>query len=390
MYKKEKVIILGAGGIGKAVGLILAERQVIDAEIFIGDINLKAAKDVVQWITAGTSRLTQVNAFYVDPNQLTEEMKFIFESGDIVLDCLPGSEAPRIAKYAREFGLHYVNLTEYVKESEEVMKIAEGAETGFIIQSGLAPGYINILAKYLTEKFSKKYGISEFEEISMKVGALTSITKSPHFYGFTWSPIGVATEYVKDAIIVKDGKKQNVPSLSDTQTIIIDGVTYEDDYTSGGAADMPEYFNTKVKKLDYRTIRYPGHYNWVRKQIEEIGITEDLDKALLAKFKSIIPHVEDDIIVLYSSVTGRDDSDNLYIIEKSMKIFPKVVGSYKIKAIQTATAAPMLECARMLLTGRYKGPILQSMIDTKEFLNGPFVSYIYENLVNSDYSFSEV
>ena len=241
MYKKEKVIILGAGGIGKAVGLILAERQVIDAEIFIGDINLKAAKDVVQWITAGTSRLTQVNAFYVDPNQLTEEMKFIFESGDIVLDCLPGSEAPRIAKYAREFGLHYVNLTEYVKESEEVMKIAEGAETGFIIQSGLAPGYINILAKYLTEKFSKKYGISEFEEISMKVGALTSITKSPHFYGFTWSPIGVATEYVKDAIIVKDGKKQNVPSLSDTQTIIIDGVTYEDDYTSGSAADMPEY-----------------------------------------------------------------------------------------------------------------------------------------------------
>lgn len=42
-----------------------------------------------------------------------------------------------------------------MKESEEVVQIATGAETGFILQAGLAPGYINILAKYLAEQFTK-------------------------------------------------------------------------------------------------------------------------------------------------------------------------------------------------------------------------------------------
>ena len=32
----------------------------------------------------------------------------------------------------------------------------------------------------------------------MKVGALSTHAHAPHFYGFTWSAIGVATEYVKD------------------------------------------------------------------------------------------------------------------------------------------------------------------------------------------------
>ena len=50
MYKKEKIIIAGAGGIGKAAGLILAEKQEFDASIYIGDINFEAAKQVCEWI----------------------------------------------------------------------------------------------------------------------------------------------------------------------------------------------------------------------------------------------------------------------------------------------------------------------------------------------------
>lgn len=389
MYRKSKIIIIGAGGIGRAAGLILAEKQEIDAEIYLGDINLDQAQEAAEWIKQGTSSLTHAEGFYIDPKATTEEMKYIFDNGDIILDCSPGAEAPRLARYAREYGLHYVNLTEYVKESEEVLEIAKGADTGFIIQAGLAPGYINILAKYLSEQFTKKFGVDKYEEVSMRVGALTNITRSPHYYGFTWSPIGVATEYVKDAIVVRDGIKMTIPSLSDTQTLIIDGIAYEDDYTSGGAADMPEFFDGRVKKLDYRTIRYPGHYDWVRQQIKDIGHVENVDKALLKRFMSQIPHVEDDLIILYASVTGHDHKGNLQIVERSMRLYPKLVGSYKLKAIQMATATPLLECARLLLTGAYKGPILQSMIDTREFLNGPYVQYVYGSVINRDVRLAE-
>ena len=83
--------------------------------------------------------------------------------------------------------------------------------------------------------------------MSMKVGALTKHAVSPHFYGFTWSPVGVATEYLKDCMAIRDGEKVLLPALSEVETIIIDDVTYEDNLTSGGAADLPEAFAGKIK-----------------------------------------------------------------------------------------------------------------------------------------------
>ncbi len=377
MYHPHKVIIVGAGGIGRAVGLILADMPEIDADIFIGDLEHRIASDVVDWIKEGSSSLAQIEPFVVHPTETTDQMDYVFKSGEIILDCLPGGEAPRMAAIALKYGLHYVNLTEYVKESDQILQMSQGAQTGFVLQAGLAPGYINILTHHLYKEFISKYGDQEVDHVSMKVGALTRMTTGPHYYGFTWSPIGVATEYVKDAIVLRNGNSQMMPALSETTQLIIDGIHYEDDFTSGGAADMPEFFKNKVKSLDYKTIRYPGHYQWVREQLKEMGNVPDKDQVLLKRMLNDIPLVDDDLIILYASVKGKDKQGNLRIIEKSKRIEPMMIGSHKLKAIQLTTAAPMLECARMLLTGHYKGPILQSQINTEEFLKGPFVQLAY-------------
>jgi hypothetical protein len=71
------------------------------------------------------------------------------------------------------------------------------------------------------------------------------------------SPVGVATEYLKDTIVLRDYVKTTLPSLSERANIIIDGITYEEDLTSGGAADLPDALSGKVCSLDYKTLRYP-------------------------------------------------------------------------------------------------------------------------------------
>jgi hypothetical protein len=48
----------------------------------------------------------------------------ILRQGDI-LDCLPGSQAPRIAEFAKDYELHYANLTEYVAETEKIKTLAK-------------------------------------------------------------------------------------------------------------------------------------------------------------------------------------------------------------------------------------------------------------------------
>jgi len=383
MYSKHKVIVAGAGGIGRAVALILAERPELDTDIFIGDLNLEASKSVAEWVISGTSTLSVVEGFQIPLKGETEEMSYIFGSADIILDCLPGSEAPRLATLAMKYKLHYVNLTEYVKETSQILEMAKNADTGFILQTGLAPGYINVLAHSLYKQFVSRYG-TDVDSVEMKVGALTKTAKSPHYYGFTWSPIGVATEYVKDSIVIQEGRKCRVPALSQTTELILDGVLYEDDFTSGGAADLPDYFEGKVHSLSYKTIRYPGHYAWVKKLVSELTAEDSLESELLSKMEKSVPHVEDDFIIYYASITGRDHQGVLHMIEKCNRIEAMKIGNYKLKAIQVSTAVPMLESARMLLSGKYKGTILQSQIDVDDFLNGPFVQMVYGNRKSSE------
>lgn len=159
-YIKHKVIIAGAGGIGSAAGLIMAEHHDFDCEIFIGDLYKDRAEDAAQWIRKGASSLIHIESFEIDPRQLSEHMQYVLESGEILLDCLPGSEAPRMASFAKQFGLHYVNLTEHVKETELILEIAKDADTGFVLQSGLAPGYIDVLANHLYNEFVQQHGVT--------------------------------------------------------------------------------------------------------------------------------------------------------------------------------------------------------------------------------------
>lgn len=377
MSVKHQIAIVGAGGIGRAVGLILAEKNEFPVNLFIGDANAEVAKDAAQWISDGCGDSSLVNAFAMPMEGTSEEMLAVFKQCKVVLDCLPGSQAPRIARLAKVHGLHYANLTEYVKETNEVIEIAKTSDKGFILQTGLAPGFINVLGNKLFQDFKAQYGVDKVDKIAMKVGALTRHAAAPHFYGFTWSPVGVATEYLKDCVAVRNGEKVLLPALSDPQIILIDGITYEDNLTSGGAADLPDAFAGSVKTLDYKTLRYPGHYEWVKNVLSVLPDDENKVAKLQEIMQTFIPSVEDDVVIVYASVQGKDSRGILRAVQSAYRIEPIMVGTKKLRAIQTTTAAPLAEAARMLLTGKWSGPVFQSQIDPEEFMTGPFVAGIY-------------
>ncbi|HEX2901594.1 MAG TPA: saccharopine dehydrogenase C-terminal domain-containing protein [Bacteroidia bacterium] len=378
----HSIFIAGAGGIGRAAGLLLQKLVSPDdagfeAEIWIGDISQRAVDEAVAFIAAGAAP-KNLHGVLMPREGSDENLEKALRSSEVLLDCLPGSQAPRMARLARQFGLHYANLTEYVHETEEIRQIAEGAETGFILQTGLAPGFVGVLAMHLLHEFRAKFGgATEVEYISMKVGALTESANPPHFYGFTWSTIGVATEYVKDALVIRDFKTTNLPSLSEYEQLVIDGVRYEADLTSGGAADLPEALAGFVRRLDYKTIRWPGHYEWVQQQLKSVAEGADQANALEAKMLEQVPVCEDDLVVIQAFVVARDGKGQLRQHGKNYRIGPMEIGNQVLRAIQTTTAAPLVECARMLLTGKYKGVVLQSQLDAAAFLKGPFVKAVY-------------
>ena len=227
------------------------------------------------------------------------------------------------------------------------------------------------------QKFCKKFNVEKIDAIALKVGALTKHAVAPHYYGFTWSPVGVATEYLKDAVVIRDFKESILPSLSERARIIINGKAYEEDLTSGGAADLPQILKGSVKSLDYKTLRFPGHYAWVDEQLEEIGDDPDGINKLQATMEAVIPHIEEDQIILYASAEGKDDKGVRRKIEVSKRILPQKIGKHRLRAIQTTTAAPLLQSAMQLLETSAKGVVLQSDIDPEKFLNGFFIKPVY-------------
>lgn len=371
----NRVMIVGSGGIGEAVGLILANAKEFSGELLFLDRFQEASKKASDLVNANSPHTVTSTADTVDMRN-TQSLEAIASDYDLILDCLPGSFAPALAKIAKQGKCHYVNLTEYVKETEEVTQIAEGAETGFVLQAGLAPGFINILAMRLFNDFCSQYGVEKVETIQMKVGALSEHVEPPHYYAFTWSPIGVATEYIKDAYAVRDYKEVTIPSLSKREEYIIDGDRYEDNFTSGGAADLPTALAGRVKDLDYKTLRYIGHYDWVSETIANLKSDEVID-ALEDKMLNDIPRVENDKVVVYASVNGHDSKGARRMLNKSYTVRPSKVGGVTLRAIQTTTAGPMAQVALMLLSGDYSGPVFQSMIDPQKFLEGSIVDSIY-------------
>lgn len=377
MDRQYNIVIAGAGGIAEAAGLMLAELSEVIPNLIILNRSLDKAKRMAAWIEKGTSRKVLIECFELPEKQISARLKKTLLSADILLDCLPGSLAPKMAQLAKDFSMHYANLTEYVAETETIKKLAADAGTGFLLQTGLAPGYIDVLGNHLFQSFCKKFNVEKVDAISLKVGALTKHAVAPHYYGFTWSPVGVATEYLKEAIVIRDFKESTLPSLSERARIIINGKTYEEDLTSGGAADLPQSLKNKVRSLDYKTLRFPGHYAWIDKQLKLIGDDADAVNKLQKKMQAMIPHIEEDQIILYASAEGKDSKGTRRKIEVAKKILPQKIGKHRLRAIQTTTAAPLLQSAILLLEGSAKGVILQSEIETAKFLNGHFIKAVY-------------
>ena len=129
---------------------------------------------------------------------------------------------------------------------------------------GLAPGLAGILAVA---------GAGEFEEIDairMRVGGLPQHPRPPLNYQIVFSAEGLINEYVEDAEVIRNGVRTSVPSMRDLEEIAFPPPfgTLEAFNTSGGASMLPEMFEGKVKELDYKTIRYPGHCEKFRMLLE--------------------------------------------------------------------------------------------------------------------------
>ena len=285
----KNILLLGGGKIGEMIAALLATSG--DYAVTVAD-NSKA--NLAKF--SGQKNVETLSLDFSSNGNVTKAMAGKFAAVSAAPYQLNGS----LATAAKEAGVHYLDLTEDVKSTKLVKKLAEDAKTAFIPQCGLAPGFISIVAYGLAGRFDSLH------DVCLRVGALAQFPSNALKYNLTWSTDGLINEYIKPCEAVIDGEMHDVPALGDLEHFTLDGVEYEAFNTSGGLGTLAETLHGKVKNLNYRTVRYPGHRDMMKLLIKDLRLGER-PEMLKEIFEYAIPATKQDVILVYVSVTGQKD-----------------------------------------------------------------------------------
>ena len=265
--------------------------------------------------------------------------------------------------------MHYLDLTEDVESTRTIKRLADGADTAFIPQCGLAPGFISIAAYDLAKKFEK------LREVQMRVGALPVFPTNALKYNLTWSTDGLINEYCNPCESIRDGIRAEVPALEEIEAFSLDGIAYEAFNTSGGLGTLCDTLEGKVENLNYKTVRYPGHRDIVKMLVRDLrlGMRRDIMKDVL---ETAIPITYQDVVLIFVTVSGWMGG-RLTQESYAKKIYSQTVGDRLMSAIQITTAAGICAMCDLLLSGKLpqKGFVRQEEASLPDFLANRFGRY---------------
>lgn len=360
-----QVCVLGAGKIGEAIATILSESG--DYQIKLADADPKRARQVA-------SGLKNTSGFGIDPSNIKATVKLLTDC-QAVLSALPFYCNKDVATAALKAGVHYLDLTEDVSITRQVIELSKTSKKSFLPQCGLAPGFISIAAAHMISLFDK------VETLKMRVGALPLFPTNRLKYNMTWSTEGLINEYCNPCEAIDNGQKVSLQPLESYETFSLNGDSYEAFNTSGGLGTLVNTMSGKVKKLDYKSIRYKGHREYMAFLLHDLGFINDR-KALRDILDRNIPSTPQDKCLILVEATGYN-GDRLLQRTYASTIYSTHIGGRHLTAIQVTTAAGILAPLDMLLSGKLKqraGLIRSEEISLKEFLDNRFGRYYRDEL----------
>ncbi len=349
-----KIALLGAGHIGQTIARLLHGSG--DYQVTVMDKSA-AALDKLKAEGIGTQQVD---------TESKPALAAALRGQTAVVNALPYHLAITAAHMALEAGCHYFDLTEDVAATKEIKRIAAGAKTAFMPQCGLAPGFIGIVAHHLAK------GFDEVRDVQMRVGALPAFPTNALKYNLTWSVDGLINEYCHPCEAIHGGELISALPLEGLEHFSLDGTEYEAFNTSGGLGTLCETWAGKVRSLDYKTVRYPGHRDLMQFLLSDLGLKSDQEKLKDIMRKSM-PATMQDVVLVFVTVSGIKNGSLLQEVF-ARKIFAERDEANPLSAIQITTAAGICAAVDLFREGKLpqSGFIRQEQVELPAFLANRF------------------
>jgi lysine 6-dehydrogenase len=179
----------------------------------------------------------------------------------VVINCLPTEYNLSITQKCITNGWNLVDLggvTDVVYDQFKLNDSAKQKKISIVPDCGLAPG-INIS---LASKFSR----AGADDVEVFCGGIPKYPEPPLSYCEVFYPGGVIKEYSGVSCEIRNGHVEFVPALSGKEFIFVESVgVLEAARTSGGVSISPDHM--KLSNYRYKTLRYPGHWDYIQKYI---------------------------------------------------------------------------------------------------------------------------
>jgi len=294
----SKIIVLGAGMVGRAIALDLAaNHEVTSADV--SESSLKLLR------SAGNVRTLPLDV--TDRTRLERAIAGF----DLVVGAVPGFLGFETLEKVIECGKNIVDISFCPENALELDELARNRGVSAIVDMGVAPGMCHLF-------LGRHAATMKVETFECLVGGLPKQRKWPFAYKAPFSPVDVIEEYTRPARYLENGHLVTRPALSDAELVEFDRVGTLEAFNTDGLRTSLETL-PHIPNMKEKTMRYPGHIDLVKAlkksgffstepiQVGGVKVSplEFTSKILIDEW-TLAPD-EEEITVMRVTVTGDED-----------------------------------------------------------------------------------
>ena len=301
-------------------------------------------------------------------------MSRLMRGFDAVVSAVPYDFNAPLTRAAIRAETHFVDLGgNNDVEARQIALSDAAANVGVAVApaQGIAPGAVSVLVAHLM----KLLPAEKYDRVEIFVGGIPQEPVPPIGYALVFSEHGLFNEYLEDTEILQDGQRTLVESLTGIEPVRFPPPygELEAAYTSGGSSTLSRTFEGRVDYLAYKTLRWPGHWKFIR-DLKELGLLsmnpahglkgvsprEMTERA----FGRTLPRGVEDAIVLSVVVSAQGQAVQFEMVVAH----DRATG---LSAMQQTTGFSAAIVARLLATGKIgkRGTLTTELdVPTDEFL----------------------
>lgn len=239
---KKKIVVLGAGLVGKAMAVDLQKKYYTIAV----DINQDALKAL------NTDH--GIETIHADIAE-EETLNKIIADCDLVIGSVPSHLGLEILRNVIRAGKNIVDISFFPEDPFQLDKLAKENNVTAIVDCGVAPGMSNIILGY----HNAQMNVNNFE---CYVGGLPDNREWPWEYKTVFPPIECIEEYLQPGRFIENGNLIIKEALSEPESIEFPEVGMLEGLNSDGLRTLIKTMD--ISNMIEKTLRYPGITEYLR------------------------------------------------------------------------------------------------------------------------------